>query len=77
MSNDIWQRAEPESPCVKICMIHPETRLCVGCHRSIDEISRWGSMSREDRFAVLEALPLRAQNSPKRRGGRRARVEKS
>ena len=33
----IWTRAEIESPCVKICVIHPETRLCTGCARSIDE----------------------------------------
>jgi predicted Fe-S protein YdhL (DUF1289 family) len=41
MTDEIWQRDEADSPCVKICMIHPQTRLCIGCRRSISEISDW------------------------------------
>lgn len=70
MKDKIWQRDEPESPCVQVCVIHPQTRLCVGCHRSIDEISAWAGMSRDARLAVLEMLPQRAGAKPKRRGGR-------
>ncbi|MEO0958503.1 MAG: DUF1289 domain-containing protein, partial [Pseudomonadota bacterium] len=29
----VWRREPIESPCVNICMLHPETRLCVGCAR--------------------------------------------
>ena len=36
--DEIWQRDEIESPCVKLCVVHPEARICVGCYRSIDEI---------------------------------------
>ncbi|WP_103173389.1 DUF1289 domain-containing protein [Paracoccus sp. SY] len=28
-----------ESPCIKVCVIDPATRLCTGCWRSLDEIA--------------------------------------
>lgn len=74
MSDDIWKRDEVESPCVKICVVHPEARLCTGCLRSIDEIAMWGRMSREDRRAVMADLPRRRSLLNVRRGGRAARL---
>ena len=74
MSDEVWKRAEVESPCVKICVIHPAARICVGCHRSIDEISRWGSMTGAERAEVMEALPARARSLTQRRGGRVGRM---
>ena len=53
MKDDVWKRDEIESPCIKICVVHPEARLCTGCLRSIDEITRWSKMSAEDRRARL------------------------
>ncbi len=73
-SDDIWRRAEIESPCVKICVIHPEARLCIGCKRTIDEISSWSRMTTEDRRAIMAELPDRAAQLQKRRGGRSARL---
>ena len=77
MSDDIWKRAEVESPCVKICVVHPETRLCTGCLRSIDEISRWSRLSREERREIMAELPARAGLLTKRRGGRAARIARN
>lgn len=74
MSDDIWKRDEIESPCVKICVIHPQTRLCVGCARSIDEIGAWSRMTPEARRAVMAELPGRSAAPGGRRGGRAARV---
>jgi predicted Fe-S protein YdhL (DUF1289 family) len=71
--DEVWKRDEIESPCVKICVVHPEARLCVGCHRTIDEISRWSRMSPEDRRAVMAELPARGARLTRRRGGRAAR----
>ncbi|MFT5066625.1 MAG: putative Fe-S protein YdhL (DUF1289 family) [Yoonia sp.] len=76
MSDDVWKRAEAESPCIKICVIHPETRLCTGCLRSIDEIGAWSMMSPEARRLVMDALPERANMITKRRGGRAARLKR-
>lgn len=73
MSDDIWQRDEIESPCIKICMIHPDARICVGCHRTPDEIAIWSRLSPEARRAVMDDLPARKSQLPGRRGGRAGR----
>ncbi|MET4128138.1 DUF1289 domain-containing protein [Roseovarius sp. MBR-6] len=74
MADDVWQRDEVESPCVRICVVHPEARICTGCLRSIDEISRWSKLSADERRAIMAALPDRADLLKKRRGGRAARL---
>jgi predicted Fe-S protein YdhL (DUF1289 family) len=74
MTDDIWARDEIESPCIKICVIHPESRLCTGCLRTIDEIGAWSQMTPDARRAVLTDLENRTGKVTKRRGGRAARV---
>ena len=74
-TDDIWKRREIESPCIKICVIHPETRLCTGCLRSIDEIGAWSRLSGDARKAVMDDLPNRTKLITKRRGGRAARLK--
>ena len=74
MSDDIWKRAEIDSPCVKICVIHPQARLCTGCLRSIDEITMWSKLTPDARRAIMQDLPDRAGQITKRRGGRAARL---
>lgn len=76
MADEVWKRDEVQSPCVKICVVHPEERLCVGCYRSIDEIARWSRMSDDERRAVLADLPARAPRLVKRRGGRQGRLDR-
>lgn len=76
MSDEVWKRAEVESPCIKLCVVHPESRLCTGCLRSIDEIGGWSRMTPEARRAVMADLPMRAGAFTKRRGGRAARLAK-
>ncbi len=77
MSDDIWVRQEIASPCVKLCVIHPEARLCTGCLRTIEEISAWGRISDAERAAIIADLPGRAPQLAKRRGGRAARLARS
>ncbi|MCM2561244.1 DUF1289 domain-containing protein [Lutimaribacter sp. EGI FJ00015] len=74
MTDGVWKRDEIESPCVKICVIHPQERICTGCYRSLDEITQWSRMTPAERRAVMEALPDRAPRLQKRRGGRAARL---
>lgn len=78
MSNDtpVWRRDEIESPCVKVCVIHPETRLCAGCARSIEEIGAWSRMSPEERRRIMAELPGRTAAPKGRRGGRAARLQR-
>lgn len=74
--DELWRRDEIESPCIKVCMIHPESRLCTGCLRSIDEIAAWGRMTPQERHALIEELPERAKAHKTRRGGRAARLKR-
>ncbi|WP_281825499.1 DUF1289 domain-containing protein [Jannaschia rubra] len=75
-SDRIWARAEIESPCTRLCTIHPETRLCLGCARSMDEIASWSRMTPEGRAAVMDDLPSRSPAPKVRRGGRAARLQR-
>lgn len=74
--DEVWSRDEVESPCVRICVIHPEARLCTGCLRSIDEITRWSKMTAEERRDVMAELSSRAGQVLRRRGGRAARLKR-
>lgn len=75
-TDHIWARAEIESPCIKICVIEPASRLCTGCLRSIDEIGAWSQLTAEARREIMDALPARAKLITKRRGGRAARLKR-
>ena len=52
-----------ESPCVRICAIDPASQLCMGCGRTLDEITRWYGMSREERSLIMAELPARIEAS--------------
>jgi predicted Fe-S protein YdhL (DUF1289 family) len=43
------------SPCVGVCALDAH-ETCTGCHRTLDEIVRWRSMSDAERVAVLRRL---------------------
>jgi len=71
MNDDVWKRDEIQSPCLKICIVDPKSRLCMGCYRSIDEVRDWSRMTDQQRSAIMEELPARENLAkPKRRGGR-------
>ncbi len=73
MTDEVWKRPEIESPCVRVCVVHPAERICVGCYRTVDEIAGWSRMSPEDRRRIMAELPARAPRLSQRRGGRAAR----
>ncbi|KAB2881653.1 MAG: DUF1289 domain-containing protein [Pseudorhodoplanes sp.] len=47
------------TPCVKVCVLDPQTGLCRGCARRGDEIARWGAMSDAERRQIMALLPDR------------------
>ncbi|MCF6304039.1 MAG: DUF1289 domain-containing protein [Rhodobacteraceae bacterium] len=72
--DDLWQRDEIDSPCVKICVIDTVAGICIGCNRTRQEIAGWSEMTSEQRVKILGVLPERAGLlQKKRRGGRKAR----
>ena len=74
MKDDVWKRDEIESPCIKVCVVHPQARICVGCHRTIEEIGAWSRLTHEARRTIMAELPARAASLTQRRGGRAARL---
>lgn len=54
----------PSSPCIKICVLDPQSGWCVGCGRTLDEIAGWGSLSEAERLAVMDGLPARMTKLP-------------
>jgi uncharacterized protein len=57
-----------DSPCTKICTLHPTLRICIGCGRDLTEIERWSQLSAHERAAVMgaarERLALMSRTSP-------------
>ena len=56
MRDPVSSGAAIASPCNNVCKVNPETGLCEGCFRTLDEIAAWSSMSAEERRAVLTLL---------------------
>jgi predicted Fe-S protein YdhL (DUF1289 family) len=48
------------SPCVHICALDDED-ICIGCQRSVAEITRWSLMDNAERRQVLLLCHARAK----------------
>jgi len=62
------------SPCVNICVIHPDAGVCTGCLRTSDEIAAWGGLTNDQRRAIMDGLKDREILLKKRRGGRAGKL---
>jgi len=51
------------SPCIRVCLIDPETGLCEGCGRTRDEIASWYRIPEEERRTIMAALPDRMREA--------------
>jgi hypothetical protein len=51
--------ANIESPCNRVCVVHPSLGLCIGCGRSLDEIARWSDFATAERARIMAQLPPR------------------
>jgi predicted Fe-S protein YdhL (DUF1289 family) len=49
------------SPCTRVCVIDPVSKLCRGCQRTIDEITDWASKSPAEKRAVLAQVEERRE----------------
>lgn len=43
------------TPCTGVCTLDAEG-LCLGCHRTTDEIARWGLMGDDERLHLMETV---------------------
>ena len=67
-----------ETPCIKICVVDPETGFCIGCGRTRGEIGGWLEMAADERRKVMAGLPDRVATLTQRksrRGGRAGRLQ--
>lgn len=53
-----------ESPCIGVCKIVKGTNTCKGCLRTVEEISKWSSMSDKDKALTLVAIEYRRILNP-------------
>jgi predicted Fe-S protein YdhL (DUF1289 family) len=65
------------TPCIKLCVIEPDSGYCIGCGRTRDEIASWIGMRPDKRESVMLELPDRLANltrNKRRKGGRTNRL---
>jgi predicted Fe-S protein YdhL (DUF1289 family) len=68
---------EIETPCIKVCVVDPETGFCIGCGRTRDEIAGWLGYRASERHQIMLTLPDRVATltqRKRRKGGRRGRL---
>ena len=53
------QQTPVPSPCINVCRMVPETGLCEGCLRTIDEIVAWGRADDDFKRAVWAEIRRR------------------
>ena len=58
------QQTPVPSPCINVCRMVPETGLCEGCLRTIDEIVAWGSAGDDYKRAVWADIRRREAQIP-------------
>jgi predicted Fe-S protein YdhL (DUF1289 family) len=47
------------SPCINVCRIAPDSGLCAGCRRTLDEIVAWGRLDDGSKRIVWAQLARR------------------
>jgi predicted Fe-S protein YdhL (DUF1289 family) len=48
-----------QTPCNRVCVVHPMRQLCIGCGRTLDEIARWIELGDAERTRIMAQLPSR------------------
>jgi predicted Fe-S protein YdhL (DUF1289 family) len=47
------------SPCINVCVMDPDGAYCLGCFRTIEEITRWIELDAAGRLAVWDRITER------------------
>ena len=50
-----------ESPCLRLCAVDGKTGFCMGCYRTMKEITAWGRMEDAEKRDVLAQLKIRKE----------------
>jgi len=49
---------DTKSPCISLCHLNEEG-VCIGCKRTLEEISEWSILSNYEKKKILEDLKYR------------------
>jgi predicted Fe-S protein YdhL (DUF1289 family) len=47
------------TPCIKLCVVDPVSKICEGCGRTLAEIAQWSRLNEAERRAIMAQLPKR------------------
>jgi predicted Fe-S protein YdhL (DUF1289 family) len=54
-----------KSPCVAVCKIDYESGYCIGCNRTIEEITNWSILSDQQKKKIL--TKVKSKNTSKQK----------
>jgi predicted Fe-S protein YdhL (DUF1289 family) len=49
----------PISPCIQLCRMDDKDQFCLGCYRTLDEISMWSELSDIEKEVIWLAIEKR------------------
>ena len=52
-----------DSPCINICRIDKKSGFCIGCNRSLIEVSNWSNLSEDKKKQIIFELNSRKHNN--------------
>lgn len=52
-----------KSPCIGVCEMDPNRGVCIGCLRTMEEISGWNDFSREEKSKVWQEIKKREKSN--------------
>jgi len=58
----VTEEAVIKSPCISVCALDAED-VCVGCYRTVQEITQWTVLDSAGRREVLRRVAERAQHA--------------
>ncbi len=61
MSENEPIKEEIESPCLRLCAVDGRTGFCMGCYRTLKEITSWARLTPEARRDIMAELEERKE----------------
>lgn len=66
MANEMFKFEVVESPCIGNCCLNEED-ICLGCYRSLEEITSWATVDNDTRRQYIENIAERKAQKYSRR----------
>ena len=49
------------SPCIGVCKMHPEYKVCKGCYRKMFEVANWRNFNEVEKEITLDNCEMRKE----------------